>query len=88
MLAHNVVECWGNTPREISVTPHSDRKDAERCWEQKVREYLDGSSRDVEAEIRNAKAFGSENMGTPAVFAFTHSDGFIALETVAVRDPA
>jgi hypothetical protein len=78
MKVHNLIECWGNRLSELSVTPYSDRAHAEKDWESKISEFLDGSTIDDRDVIAKARA-GS--------WCFEHSDGFIALETVDVRDP-
>jgi hypothetical protein len=79
MKVHNLIETWGPRLSETSVTPYRDRDHAERDWASKITEFVEGSTLDADEVIAKAKAKD---------WSFEHSDGFIALETTDVREPA
>jgi hypothetical protein len=74
---HLLIECWGDRIDDLSVTPYADRAHAEEDWEACIEQDLDGSDRDAGEVIAEARE----------KFCYNHGNGFIALETVNVREP-
>jgi hypothetical protein len=74
---HLLIECWGDRLSDLSVTPYADRAHAEEDWAACIEQDLDGSDRNVEEVISEARR----------KFCYNHGSGFIALETREVQEP-